>query len=339
MEIRSCALEGLEKLTKPFTWKEVRVFVTGAAGFVGGWLVRALRENLANVVVLIHNSDPQSDLFRSGMISQVKVVNGRLEDFGVLEQAINENEIEVVLHLGAQTLVRAAHRTPLATLEANIRGTANLLEACRLHSDVVQRVVVASSDKAYGEALELPYTEDMPLHGRHPYEVSKSCADLIAQMYHHTYGVPVCIVRCGNIYGGGDLNWSRIVPGTIRSLSRGERPIIRSDGQYVRDYIYVEDVVNGYIQLAKQMDDPGVCGQAFNFGNESKMTVMDMVQAIQRTMGTDLEPIILDSAPGELRSQYLSAARARQKLGWAPQFSLEAGLKRTVDWYANFLAG
>jgi CDP-glucose 4,6-dehydratase len=306
---------------------------------IGSWLVKDLLAQGAYVAALVRDADPQSELYRSGDIRRVTVVNGALEDFWTLERAINEHEVDTVFHLGAQTIVGTAHRFPLPTFEANIRGTYNLLEACRLHSNMVQRVVIASSDKAYGEQPNLPYTEDMPLNGRHPYEVSKSCADLIAQCYHHTYGLPVAIARCGNVYGGGDLNWSRIVPGTIRSFLRGERPIIRSDGTYVRDYIYVKDVVRAYMRLAECLDDDRVQGEAFNFSTETPLTVLELVQAIQRLMNCEhIEPQILDYAEGEIRAQYLSAAKARSILSWEPRFNLEQGLRETIEWYRVFLA-
>jgi len=223
-------------------WSQRRVFVTGATGIVGSWLVKDLLAQGAYVVALVRDADPQSELYRSGDIHRISVVSGRLEDFHTLERAINEHEIDTVFHLAAQPIVGVAHRFPLHTFESNIRGSYNLLEACRVHNQFVQRVVIASSDKAYGPQPNLPYTEEMPLQGCHPYEVSKSCTDLIAQSYYYTYGLPVAIARCGNIYGGGDLNWSRIVPGTIRAFLQGERPVIRSDGTYVRDYIYVQRI-------------------------------------------------------------------------------------------------
>lgn len=322
-------------------WKEGRrVFVTGATGIVGSWLVKELLAHGAYVVALVLDADPQSELYRSGDIQRVSVVNGALEDFWTLERAINLYEIDTVFHLGAQTIVGVAHRFPLPTFEANIRGTYNLLETCRLHSNMVRRVVIASSDKAYGEQPLLPYTENMPLNGRHPYEVSKSCADLIAQSYHHTYGLPVVITRCGNVYGGGDLNWSRIVPGTIRSLLRGERPIIRSDGTYVRDYIYVKDVGRAYMQLAKCLDDSRVQGEAFNFSTEKPMTVLELVNVIQKLMNCEhIKPDIRNCAEGEIRSQHLSAEKARTILKWEPEFDLESGLRETIAWYRGFFTG
>lgn len=320
-------------------WKRRKVLITGATGMVGSWLVKELLVRGAAVVALVRDADPQSELYRSGDIRRISVVNGSLEDFWTLERAINEHEVETVFHLGAQTIVGTAHRFPLPTFEANIRGTYNLLEACRLHQDTVRRVVIASSDKAYGEQPHLPYIEDMPLNGRHPYEVSKSCTDLIAQAYHHTYGLPVGIARCGNVYGGGDLNWSRIVPGTVHSFLQGERPVIRSDGTYVRDYIYVKDVVWAYMRLAECLDDERVRGEAFNFSNEAPLSALELFRVIQRLMGCQhIESCILNCAKGEICNQRLSAAKAKSILGWEPQFDLEKGLCETIEWYREFLA-
>ena len=321
-------------------WAGRRVLVTGATGVVGSWVVKDLASRASDVVALILDANPQSELYRSGLIDRVRVVNGRLERFGDLSRAIVEYEINTVIHLGAQAIVGVARRSPVATFEANIQGTWNLLEACRLHSDLVKRVVIASSDKAYGEHEQLPYTEDMALQGRQPYEVSKSCADLIAQSYFYTYGLPVAVARCGNIYGGGDLNWTRIVPGTIRSLYRGESPLIRSDGQYIRDYVYVKDVSNAYLALAERMDSPEVRGGSFNFSPESRVTVLEIVNRIRKIMQCDhIEVTVLNEARGEIRNQYLSSEKAKQVLGWTPTYNLEEGLKETVDWYLGFLAG
>jgi len=319
-------------------WKNRRVFVTGATGMIGAWLVKDLLAQGAYVVALVLDADPQSELYRSSDVNRLSVVNGNLEDFGTLERAINAHEADTVFHLGAQAIVGVAHRAPLPTFETNVRGTWNLLEACRLHRDLVERVVIASSDKAYGAQPRLPYTEDMPVAGMHPYEVSKSAADLIARTYYHTYGLPVAIARCGNVFGGGDLNWSRIVPGTIRSFLRGERPVVRSDGSDVRDYFYVKDASRAYLRLGERLGDPQVVGEAFNFSNESPMSVLDLVAVIQKLMdASHLEPDVRDVAEGEIHSQYLSAARAREQLGWAPEFDLEAGLRETIAWYRAFL--
>jgi CDP-glucose 4,6-dehydratase len=321
-----------------FAWSQQRVFVTGASGFVGSWLVKALLERKAEITVLIRDLDDHSELVRSGAIHHVSIVNGCLEDFACLERAINEHETNVVFHLAAQALVGAALRSPLATFESNIRGTYNLLEACRAQSSLVKRVVVASSDKAYGEAQTLPYVETHPLAGRHPYDVSKSCTDLLAATYYATYRLPVAIARCGNIYGGGDLNWSRIVPGTIRSLLKGERPVLRSDGSFVRDYIYVEDAVHAYLSLAESVSEAEVQGEAFNFSNESPVTVRQIVQALAELMeATDLPPIVLGTAAQEIPSQSLSAEKARRTLGWQAEHSLDEGLRKTIDWYTRYL--
>jgi CDP-glucose 4,6-dehydratase len=318
-------------------WSERRVFVTGATGIVGSWLVKRLLDLGANVVTLVRDWDPQTELIRSGDILRTSVVSGRLEDYSALERAINEHDIDTVFHLGAQPIVQTALRNPLPTFEANVRGSYNLLEACRVHRSLVQSVVVASSDKAYGDGPSLPYTEDMPVNGRHPYDVSKSCTDLIALSYAHTYDLPVTVARCGNIYGGGDLNWSRIVPGTIRSLWRGERPIIRSNGLLTRDYIFVDDVVDGYLALAEQGGREDVKGHAFNFSPESQVSVLAITQAIQKSMQRlDLEPVILDQARGEIRDQYLDSARARTRLSWTARHSLDEGLRRTVGWYRQY---
>ena len=319
-------------------WVDRRVLVTGATGIVGSALTRRLLDTGAYVVVLVRDWDPQSELVRTGDIQRTSVVNGRLEDYGSIERAINEHEIETVFHLGAQPIVTTALRNPLPTFEANIRGSYNLLEACRVHRSLVSSVVVASSDKAYGDAPTLPYTEEMPVNGRHPYDVSKSCTDLLAMTYAHTYGMPVAIARCGNIYGAGDLNWSRIVPGTIRSLWRGERPIIRSNGLFTRDYIYVEDVVDGYLALGARAAEEGIGGEAFNFSPESRVTVIEIARLTQRLFGReDLEPRILDQARAEIKDQYLDSRKARARLGWAPTWSLETGLTETIAWYRRFL--
>ncbi len=339
-------MEGLEGMTQQELpqgssfWEERRVLVTGATGVVGAWLVKELLARGACVVAFVRDVDPHSELYRSRDIDRVAVVNGALEEFGSVERAVNEHEVETVFHLGAQAIVSTAQRSPLPTFEANIRGTYNLLEACRLHRQLVHRMVVASSDKAYGEQPVLPYTEEMGLTGRRPYEVSKSCADLITQAYYHTYRLPVAIARCGNVYGGGDLNWSRLVPGVIRALVHAEPPIIRSDGTYVRDYTYVKDVVRAYVRLAECLDDEHVQGEAFNFSGESPVSVVQLVGLIQGLMGCrHIRPEIRNMAQGEIRQQYLSTEKARKILGWRPVYGLEAGLRETIEWYRQFLRG
>ncbi|MHB9146737.1 MAG: GDP-mannose 4,6-dehydratase [Symbiobacteriia bacterium] len=319
-------------------WSKNRVLVTGASGIVGSWLVGELLRRGSHVVCLVRDSDPQSQLFRSNDIARTTVVNGSLEEYQTIERAINEHETDTVFHLGAQTIVETALRSPLPTFEANIRGSYNLLEACRVRSDIVKRIVVASSDKAYGESEVLPYTEEMPLKGSHPYDVSKSCTDLIAMTYSNTYHLPVTVARCGNIYGGGDLNWSRIVPGTIRSVLEGQRPVLRSDGRNLRDYVYVKDIVNAYLALGECAQENGVCGEAFNFSCESPVSVLDITASILRLMErADIEPVILNRATGEIRDQFLDASKARQRLQWVPRYTLEDGLGETIAWYREFL--
>jgi CDP-glucose 4,6-dehydratase len=327
----------LESLGVNGFWKDRPVLLTGATGLVGSWLARRLMEAGADVVCLVRDWVPQSELARSGVIERVKVVRGDVRDREILERAIGEFETGTVIHLAAQTIVGIANRNPISTFESNIQGTWNLLEACR-RSSVVKSVVVASSDKAYGDQEVLPYGEETPLQGGHPYDVSKSCADLIAQAYAKTYGLPVAVTRCGNFYGGGDLNWNRIVPGTIRSALRGERPVIRSDGQYVRDYFYVEDGAAAYMMLAEKLHcRPELHGLAFNFSNEIEVTVSDLVDRILKAMGSDLEPVVLNEASNEIRRQFLSASRARQMLQWSPLFTLDQGIARTIPWYREFL--
>jgi CDP-glucose 4,6-dehydratase len=311
--------------------------VTGATGIVGSWLIEELLRRGAHVVAFVRDDDPQSRLYREKIVDRCTVVRGDLADAGVCSRAINDHETDTVFHLGAQTIVGAAHRDPLDCFESNIRGTYHLLEAARRLSGLVTAFVVASSDKAYGSSDVLPYTENMPLAGTHPYDVSKSCTDLIAATYARTYGLPVTIARCGNIYGGGDLNWSRIVPGTIRSLLRGEAPVIRSDGRYTRDYIYVKDVAGAYLLLAERI--AGIQGEAFNFSPQRGYSVMEIVDAIANELGVAIAPVIENRAQGEIRDQVLDASKARRVLGWEPVFSLEAGLAETTGWYRSYFAG
>jgi CDP-glucose 4,6-dehydratase len=319
-------------------WSESRALVTGATGIVGSWLVKSLLEKGAFVATLIRDWNPQSELIRSGDVKRTTVVSGELENYQALERAISENEIDTVFHLGAQPLVGIALRSPMPTFEANIRGSYHVLEACRIHKNLVKRIVVASSDKAYGDVDILPYTEEMPPLGRFPYDVSKSCTDLLARSYSRTYDLPVTIARCGNIYGGGDLNWSRIVPGTIRSLLKQESPIIRSDGKFTRDYIFVLDVVQAYLLLALHSQEGEVRGEAFNFSGERPWTVLEICQSIRKLMGCDhVAPIILNQANAEIRDQYLDSSKAKRILKWAPLYSLEKGLAETISWYKVFL--
>jgi CDP-glucose 4,6-dehydratase len=320
-------------------WRDRPTFVTGATGLVGGWLVARLLDVGADVICLVRDWVPQSKLVTDNAIERVRVVRGEVSDIALMERCLGEYEIDTVIHLAAQTIVTIANRNPLSTFESNIAGTWSLLEACR-RSPSVKQVVVASSDKAYGDADKLPYDEETPLRGRHPYDMSKSCSDLVAQCYAKTYQLPVAITRCGNFYGGGDLNWNRIVPGTIRSVARSQRPVIRSDGNYVRDYFYVEDGAAVYMHLAQALaENSELRGEAFNFSNESQVSVLELVHKILTLMRSGLQPDVRNEANNEIRHQYLSAAKAKRMLNWRPLFSLDQGLERTVDWYRKFLGG
>ena len=319
-------------------WKGKRVLVTGCTGLLGSALSAELISQNAITTGLIRDQVSHSDLIRSGNIHHLDVVYGDICDLPLLERTLNDYDIDTICHLAAQTLVGPANRQPLETFESNVRGTWNVLEAARRNGRVA-RIMVASSDKAYGAQPVLPYTEDAPLQGRHPYDVSKSCADLIAQSYGYTYQMPVVVTRCANLYGGGDLNWSRIVPGTIRSLLRGEQPIIRSNGLFQRDYMYVGDAVRAYMTAAEQAERLDIRGQAFNFGMDAPLTALAMVNKISEILGRDdLQPIILDQAKHEIPNQYLASDKAGDRLGWEPAWSLEAGLRKTVAWYRDFLS-
>jgi CDP-glucose 4,6-dehydratase len=327
-------VEGVE--VKKGFWSDRPTFVTGGAGLVGSWLVKRLVEHGASVVCLVRDWVPETELVRSGALSKVTVVRGDVCDKAAVERVLGEYEISTVIHLAAQTIVGIANRNPVSTLESNVQGTWSVLEACR-RSPLVKQVVVASSDKAYGDQKDLPYSEDTPLQGRNPYDVSKSAADLIAQMFATTLDVPVVITRCGNFYGGGDLNWNRLVPGTIRSIIRNERPIIRSDGTYIRDYFYVEDGAAAYMLLAEKLAaDPKLAGQAFNFSNEVQIDVLDLTKRILKAMGSQLEPDVRAEATHEIKHQYLSAEKARKTLGWKALFTIDEGLARTIAWYREF---
>jgi len=319
-------------------WTNRNVFVTGATGLLGSAMVEQLTLQKARVTCLVRDHVARSRLMRPETFKQVNFVYGALEDFPLLVRAINEHEINTVFHLGAQTIVGTAERSALSTFESNVRGTWNMLEACRQLHGLVERVIVASSDKAYGDHARVPYTEDLPPRGRFPYDASKACAELVAMSYFHTYGVPLGIARCGNLFGPGDLNFNRLIPGTIRSALSGQRPVIRSNGRYLRDYLYLRDAVRAYLTLAESLHEKGVLGEAFNFGNETPVSVLDVVQTILEIMGqTSLEAEILDQASHEIRTQYLDCRKARQTLNWQPQFTLREGMEETVAWYRQEL--
>jgi CDP-glucose 4,6-dehydratase len=321
-------------------WSGKNVFVTGATGLLGSQLTNDLADRGARVTCLVRDWVPSSRLVSEGGLDRVQVVRGELEDYHLLVRALNEHEIDTIFHLGAQTIVGTAANSALSTFEANIRGTWNLLEAAKVCAKRIERVVVASSDKAYGSHTQLPYTEDAPLQGRFPYDASKSCADLISLSYHATYGTPIAVTRCGNLYGGGDLNWNRLIPGTIRSGLVGERPIVRSDGKFVRDYFYVKDASRAYMRLAEHMPDGGCVGEAFNFGNEEPIDVLTVVASILRLLEReDLLPDVRNEASNEIREQYLDCGKARRILDWSPEYTLESGLMETIGWYRAHVLG
>jgi len=316
-------------------WKNKNIFITGATGFLGSWLTKYLLEENSNITALVRDWVPKSKLLSDNYINKINLVRGNIEDYLLLERIINEYEIDTVFHIAAQTIVGIANSNPLSTFESNIKGTWNILEASR-KAPKLKKIIVASSDKAYGEQKILPYSENTSLIGRHPYDVSKSCADLICRSYYETYGLPVCVTRCGNFYGGGDLNFNRIIPGAIRSILNNEPPIIRSDGSFIRDYFYIEDAVLAYLLLAEKMDDSSLYGEAFNFSNEIQITVLDLVNKVVDLMGSNLKPVILNEATNEIKHQYLSAKKAKDLLGWKSEYNLNIGLQKTISYYTEF---
>lgn len=311
--------------------------MTGATGLLGGALIEALLSRGASVVAVVRDRVAHSRFYNEGLRDRVVTVRGDVADQQAMERILGEYEIRSVFHLAAQTIVGIANRNPVSTFESNIKGTWSVLEACR-RSALVSEIVLASSDKAYGEQQLLPYRESTPLQGRAPYDVSKSCADLIAQSYAHTFGLPVCVMRCGNFFGGGDLNWNRLVPGTMRDLLAGHSPVIRSDGSFVRDYLHVDDGAAAYLHAAEAlMERRELAGSAFNFSLEMPMTVLEMLRHITTAVGVDIAPTILGEATHEIPAQYLDSSLARQQLGWEPMVGLDEGLRRTADWYRTHL--
>lgn len=318
-------------------WEGKKVFVTGAFGFLGSWLSAELASQKAEVVALMLDRVPDSTLVRSGTESKVSVVNGSLADYEEMLRIFNEFEIEYCFHLGAQPIVTVANRNPLSTFNSNIKGTWNILEAAR-NSRLLKGLVVASSDKVYGDNRNLPYREDFPLNASHPYDVSKTCTDVLSQSYFHTYGVPIGIARSGNFYGGGDINFDRLVPGTMKSLMKGTQPIIRSDGKFVRDFFYIKDAVGAFLALGESVQKQEVRGQAFNFGTENHYTVLEIVEKLIALSGKSLKPEILNQASNEIREQYLDCSKAKKLLGWKSSTSIDSGLKETFKWYADFFS-
>lgn len=322
-------------MSKTNFWRDRRVLVTGATGLLGGWLTRDLVSREAEVVALIRDEIALSPL-DDNIKSKITIVHGCVEDVEFITRIVNEYEIETVFHLAAQTIVDTAIRDPISTFESNIEGSWCVLDACR-RAKTVGCIVVASSDKAYGEQAELPYTEDAPLLGRNPYEVSKACADLLAQSYAATYGLQVVIARCGNLFGGGDFNWNRIIPGTVRAALRGVNPVIRTDGTLIRDYFFVKDAVAAYVELAQQAHRVELKGRAYNFSENRPMTVLEICRKTLEAAGrSDLEITVEGKSTSEIREQWLDSSRARKELNWKFVYGLEKGLKQTVDWYKTF---
>jgi CDP-glucose 4,6-dehydratase len=307
--------------------------VTGGTGFLGGWLVRALVERESRPVVIIRDNSPQNQIMRTGLLDRIEAVFGSVSDPELLRRTIAEYSVQTIFHLAAQTQVGVAKMDPVGSLEANVRGSWNVLEAARQFSGV--QVIAASSDKAYGDSDCLPYTENLALRGKYPYDVSKTCMDLICTMYAASFSLPVGITRCANLFGGWDQNFDRLIPGVIASTLRGERFVIRSDGQFIRDYLYVEDAVDAYLLLAECLaENPSLRGEAFNFSSGERRTVIDVVHNVLRLLDrSDLEPVILSQVSLEIREQYLLGEKAQRILGWTPRVGFEEGLRRTIDWY------
>lgn len=319
----------------PTFWMDRPVFVTGGTGFLGGWVVRKLADMGAQIVALVRDGNPGAMFFGDQLSSRVTCVYGKLEDASLIKRSFAEYGIDTVFHLAAQPLVGVAKLDPIGTLEANVVGTWNVLEAAR--QTKVNQVVVASSDKAYGESADLPYTETHPLQGKYPYDCSKSCADLISQMYLATYNLPVSVIRCANLFGGGDLNFSRTIPGVIRATLENKPFVIRSDGLFVRDFLYVKDAADCYLFLAERARQGAPQG-AYNFSLEVQWTVLQCAKAVLELMErTDLEPVILNQASAEIREQHMSCAKARELLQWTPAFTMSEGLAETISWYRNYV--
>lgn len=317
-------------------WKSKKVLVTGFEGFLGSNLTKELLSRGAHVVGLDIKTYRKKTLLKKADYDNMAVVKGSVCNYGLVKKLIDKYKVEAVFHLAAEAIVGDCVNDPARAFRTNIQGTWSVLEACR-HSPSVQSIVVASSDKAYGGHNDLPYREDTPLQGQHPYDASKSCADLIARTYYHTYGVPVAVTRCGNIFGPGDFNLSRIVPDAIRCALGGKTLLIRSDGRFTRDYIYIDDIVCGYVTLAEKLKKLGLAGEAFNFSNEDPISVKELVGKIFKTAGKKPDYRVLNTAKYEIKHQYLSSRKARKVLGWKSAVNLETGLLRTIEWYRRKL--
>jgi len=318
-------------------WKGKNVLVTGADGFIASWIAKELVDRQAHVITIVRDiKKPRISLDLLGIRDKMTVIQGDILDYALVQRVFNEYSVDTCFHLAAQAIVGVANASPISTFESNVKGTWTVLEAAR-NSEKVERVVVASTDKAYGDQKKLPYTEDMPLLGIYPYDASKVCTDVLSRSFAKTYGLPIAVTRCANVYGGADLHMNRIVPGTICSVLKGETPIIRSDGTPERDYIYIKDVVNGYLVLAENLDRKEVRGEAFNFGTGKPISVLELFNKIIKACGKNVKPKILNEAKNEIQSQYLSAEKAKKVLGWSAKINMDEGLKETVQWYKEYL--
>lgn len=317
-------------------WKNKKVLITGFEGFLGSNLTKALIRSGAKIFGLDIKVNRKHTILAPKDYRRIKAIKGSVADLKLVKDIINRNKIEVIFHLAAEAIVGECHKRPRKAFSTNIEGTWNILEVCR-NSENIQAVVIASSDKAYGSHSKLPYTEKAPLQGKHPYDVSKSCADLLADTYAYTYGLPVAVTRCGNIYGPGDFNFSRLIPEAARCILTGKQLLIRSDGKFTRDYVYVDDITDGYILLAEKLQKLKLRGEAFNFSDENPIGVIELVNKIFGAAGKKPNYKILNQARYEIRDQYLASAKARRVLNWKPLHSLEKGLKKTLGWYSLFL--
>ncbi|MDD5774542.1 MAG: GDP-mannose 4,6-dehydratase [Candidatus Omnitrophica bacterium] len=319
-------------------WKNKKVLITGYEGFLGSWLTKFLLDAGARITGLDIVTNRAKTVLTKADRARIRIVKGSVENSGLLSRVCVAASAEFVFHLGARALVGECYENPRKAFQVNIGGTWNVLEACRAHKGI-KGLIVASSDKAYGSHAKLPYREDFALRGDHPYDVSKSCADLLSDTYAHTYGIPVCITRCGNLYGPGDYNFSRIIPDAIRCGLTGTELVIRSDGKYVRDYVYVKDIALAYMLLAEKILTTGIAGEAFNFSDERPLSVIGIVKEIYRLLGGTPRYSILNQAGFEIREQFLSSAKARRMLGWKPAYTLRRGLQETIQWYRTLIPG
>lgn len=325
----------MEMNRKSSFWKDKKVLITGHEGFLGSWLARVLLARGARVIGLDKIKDRPVSIL-NGIRHRMTCIKGNVANLRLVKDIIDSYKTEVIFHTAAEAIVLIANKRPLVTFKSNIEGTWNILESSR-GKHFIEAIVVSSSDKAYGRYKKLPYKEDTPLRGAHPYDVSKSCADLLCYTYYNTFKIPVCVTRCGNIYGPGDFNYSRIIPDTIRCALQDKQFIIRSDGKFTRDYVYVEDIINGYITLAEKIKKLKLYGEAFNFSNENPVMVINLVKKIYQIIGRKLNYRILNEARYEIEHQYLSSKKARETLKWEPDYGLDEGLDLTVDWYRNLL--